>query len=51
MTDLLDRRGVLYTNLDGWHRLDAHEVALGENQGRERIKVVPRDEMIRISRD
>ncbi|MBR23173.1 MAG: pyridine nucleotide-disulfide oxidoreductase [Leifsonia sp.] len=51
VTDLLDRRGVLYTNLDGWHRLDAHEVALGENQGRERIKVVPRDEMIRISRD
>ncbi|MER3390803.1 MAG: FAD-dependent oxidoreductase [Microcella sp.] len=51
VTDLLDGRGVLYTNLDGWHRLDAHEVALGQNQGRERIKVVPRDEMIRISRD
>ncbi|MBU1250481.1 MAG: FAD-dependent oxidoreductase [Actinobacteria bacterium] len=51
VTDLLDGRGVLYTNLDGWHRLDAHEVALGEKQGRERIKVVPRDEMIRISRD
>ena len=51
VTDLLDGRGVLYTNLDGWHRLDAHEVALGQAQGRERIKVVPRDEMIRISRD
>ena len=51
VTDLLDGRGVLYTNLDGWHRLDAHEVSLGEKQGRERIKVVPRDEMIRISRD
>jgi ferredoxin/flavodoxin---NADP+ reductase len=51
VTDLLDGRGVLYTNLDGWHRLDAHELALGEKQGRERIKVVPRDEMIRISRD
>jgi len=51
VTELLESRGVLYTNLDGWHRLDAHELALGEKQGRERIKVVPRDEMIRISRD
>ena len=51
VVDLLDSRGVLYTNLDGWHRLDAHEVALGQSQGRERVKVVPRDEMIRISRD
>lgn len=51
VVDLLDERGVLYTNLDGWHRLDAHEVGLGQPHGRERIKVVPRDEMIRISRD
>lgn len=51
VVDLLDERGVLYTNLDGWHRLDAHEQALGAPQGRERVKVVPRDEMIRISRD
>lgn len=51
IVDLLTERGVLYTNLDGWHRLDAHEVGLGQAQGRERIKVVPRDEMIRISRD
>ena len=51
VVDLLDARGVLYTNLDGWHRLDAHEVTLGEVQGRARVKVVPRDEMIRISRD
>ena len=51
VVDLLDERGVLFTNLDGWHRLDAHEVALGQAEGRERIKVVPRDDMIRISRD
>ncbi len=51
VVDLLDERQVLYTNLDGWHRLDAHEVSLGKPHGRERIKVVPRDEMIRISRD
>ena len=47
---LLDERGVAYTNLDGWHALDAHEVALGEAEGRARIKVVDRGEMVRISR-
>ncbi|MFN3707473.1 FAD-dependent oxidoreductase [Microcella sp.] len=49
--DLLQSRGVLFTDLEGWHRLDAHERELGEARGRERIKVVPRDEMVRISRD
>lgn len=49
--DLLRSRGVLFTDLEGWHRLDAHERELGEARGRERIKVVPRDEMVRISRD
>ena len=51
VVDLLDSRGVLYTNLDGWHRLDAHEVSLGAPRGRARVKVVPRDEILRISRD
>ena len=51
VVDLLDSRGVLYTNLDGWHRLDQHEQELGAARGRARIKVVPRDEMVRISRD
>lgn len=48
--DLLESRGIRYTNLDGWHRLDAHEKALGEPQGRARIKVVPREEMVSVSR-
>ncbi|MFM6974799.1 MAG: FAD-dependent oxidoreductase [Agromyces sp.] len=48
--ELLESRGVAYTNLDGWHRLDEHEKALGAPHGRERIKVVPRDEMVSISR-
>jgi ferredoxin--NADP+ reductase len=48
--ELLDGRGVEYTNLDGWHALDQHELALGDAAGRTRIKVVPRDEMIGISR-
>lgn len=47
---LLQERGVAYTDLDGWHRLDEHEIALGEPHGRARIKVVPRDEMVRVSR-
>ena len=50
VTALLDARGVQYTNLDGWHHLDDHEKSLGESQGRERIKVVDREEMLRVSR-
>jgi ferredoxin--NADP+ reductase len=47
---LLDSRGVKYTNLDGWHRLDDHEKSLGAPHGRDRIKVVDREEMLRVSR-
>ena len=50
VTDLLDERGVKYTDVAGWARLDEHEIALGEPQGRARIKVVDRKEMIDISR-
>jgi ferredoxin--NADP+ reductase len=46
---LLAERGVQFTNLDGWHNLDAHEISLGEPHGRARIKVVDRDEMVRVS--
>ncbi|GAA0957865.1 FAD-dependent oxidoreductase [Frigoribacterium faeni] len=50
---LLESRGVAYTDLDGWHRLDEHEQALGAAHPHERVrvKVVPRDEMVRVSRD
>jgi ferredoxin--NADP+ reductase len=51
VTDLLAERGIEYTDIDGWHSLDLHELALGEAEGRTRIKVVPRDEMVRISRN
>ncbi|MEN9911480.1 MAG: hypothetical protein RLZZ441_1048 [Actinomycetota bacterium] len=51
VTVLLDARGVQYTNLAGWRRLDDHEKSLGTPHGRERIKVVDRDEMLRVSRD
>ena len=49
--ELLESRGIEWTDLDGWHRLDEHEQALGSAEGRKRIKVVPRDEMVGISRD
>ena len=46
----LSERGVDFTTWDDWIRLDAHEVSLGEADGRERIKVVPREDMLRHSR-
>ncbi|MGR6740684.1 FAD-dependent oxidoreductase [Microbacterium sp. F1-18] len=48
--DLLTERGVPWTDLDGWHRLDEHEIALGAPAERARVKVVDRDEMVSISR-
>ena len=50
VVELLESRGIRYTDLDGWHRLDEHELALGTDAQRTRIKVVPRDEMVDISR-
>ncbi|WP_372697065.1 FAD-dependent oxidoreductase [Arthrobacter sp. JSM 101049] len=57
--DLLTDRGVAFTTWDGWIALDTHEHALGAAAGtidtpagpvtRERVKVVERDEMVRIS--
>jgi ferredoxin--NADP+ reductase len=56
---LLEERGIEYTTWEGWNKLDAHEAALGaawtgseatDGIVRERIKVVPREEMISISR-
>jgi ferredoxin--NADP+ reductase len=50
---------VQYTSWEGWLALDAHERSLGEKARadagtdgpvRERIKVVPREAMVEISR-
>ncbi len=49
VSDLLRARGIRYTTIEGWHRLDAHERALGEARQRERIKVVPREDMVDIA--
>ncbi|AGL17042.1 FAD-dependent oxidoreductase [Actinoplanes sp. N902-109] len=45
----LRQRGVDFTTWAGWQQLDLHEIALGEPHGRRRIKVVPREDLIRIS--
>jgi ferredoxin/flavodoxin---NADP+ reductase len=53
---------VKFTSWEGWLALDAHELALGASATeaggshgvevkRERIKVVPRGDMVSISRD
>ncbi|CEA08982.1 NADPH-ferredoxin reductase FprA [Arthrobacter saudimassiliensis] len=58
--NLLEDRGVRYTTWEGWKKLDAHERELGAayvhgDPGlgelvRERVKVVDREDMIRVSR-
>ncbi len=50
IVELLGSRGVEFTDLEGWHNLDRHEIDLGQQAGRTRIKVVPREEMVQISR-
>ncbi len=59
IVELLENRGVQYTSWEGWLALDAHERSLGEKASadagadgiqRERIKVVPREDMVEISR-
>ena len=51
--ELLDARETEYTTWEGWRALDAHERHLGETHQhtRERVKVVPREEQVAVSRD
>ncbi|KSU54592.1 FAD-dependent oxidoreductase [Microbacterium enclense] len=50
--EALAERGVEFTTWEGWRALDAHERALGaaHEHTRERVKVVPRDEQVAVSR-
>ncbi|QAY64388.1 pyridine nucleotide-disulfide oxidoreductase [Xylanimonas allomyrinae] len=48
--DFLAERGVEYVEWHEFEVLDEHEKALGVPQGRERIKVVPREEMIAVAK-
>ncbi|MFF3324361.1 FAD-dependent oxidoreductase [Streptomyces sp. NPDC002889] len=49
VVDFLEGRNVRYTTWQGWYRLDEAEKALGEPQGRERVKIVDREGMLRAS--
>ncbi len=49
VTAFLEDKGIPFTTWAGWYRLDAHERALGEPQGRERVKVVEREDMLAAS--
>ncbi|MDI3405187.1 FAD-dependent oxidoreductase [Streptomyces cavernicola] len=45
----LGERGVRFTTWEGWYKLDAAEKALGEPEGRERVKIVEREDMLNAS--
>ena len=49
---LREQRDVAYTTWEGWLALDAHERHAGatHRHARERVKLVPRDEQVAISR-
>lgn len=47
--EFLRGRGVDVIDWKGWELLDAYERSLGEPQGRERVKLVPREDMVAIS--
>ncbi len=49
VTEHLTAAGIPFTTWEGWYRLDAHERALGEPEGRERIKIVERADMLHAS--
>ncbi|MDO5495661.1 MAG: FAD-dependent oxidoreductase [bacterium] len=51
MVRVLEERGVRYTTERGWAMLDSFERRLGEDQGRERIKVVEHETMTAVSRE
>ncbi|UEJ84203.1 FAD-dependent oxidoreductase [Brachybacterium halotolerans subsp. kimchii] len=54
---LLEDKGVEFTTWQGWTALEEHEIGLGaavqdsEGNPRPRVKVVPREEMVRVARE
>lgn len=49
VVNFLEAKGVSYTTWEGWHRLDAAERERGAAEGRERVKIVEREAMLRAS--
>ncbi len=50
LLDATQARGIEIVDYEGWERLDAHERALGEAQGRPRVKVVDREHQLALAR-
>ncbi len=48
----LEAEGIEYTTWAGWERLNEHEMSLGatHQHERERVKVVPREDMVKVAR-
>ena len=46
---LLEERGVAYVSYENWKRIDAYEVERGKSQGRPRVKLTDRKEMLRVA--
>ncbi|MCF2588916.1 FAD-dependent oxidoreductase [Brevibacterium sp. UCMA 11752] len=51
IVELLESKGVDYVDWEGYHRLETAEKALGEAEGRERVKIATREAMLREARD
>ena len=49
VVELLESRGVDYVGWPAWLKIDAHEVALGAAEGRERVKLVEREDFLRVA--
>lgn len=47
--ELLVSRGVHFVGWPAWLKIDAHEKSLGEAQSRERVKLVDRDEFLKVA--
>jgi ferredoxin--NADP+ reductase len=49
LPSILADRGTQMVEYAGWEAIDAHEKSLGEPQGRPRVKIVRRDEHLRLA--
>ncbi len=50
VTKLLENKGINYVSFKNWQTLDAHELKLGAEQGRPRVKVTSIEKMLELSK-
>jgi ferredoxin/flavodoxin---NADP+ reductase len=50
LTAVLAQRGVTVVTWDGWHAIDVAEVELGRGQGRDRARIVEREQLLQAAR-